>query len=153
MKYYVYGLTDPRTNEIKYIGKGSGNRMFIHLNKTKLGKIEGNNYTKFNALKEILDAGWTDIAYAKLFETDNEAEAYLKETDLIEKYNTLVPDGWNLLRDNKPPSPSKETRKKIGKTLKGENNPMYGKHHSVETIRKIIQSAKNRKISESKKNP
>lgn len=26
--YYVYGLIDPRNNEIFYIGKGSGNRVF-----------------------------------------------------------------------------------------------------------------------------
>lgn len=29
-KCYVYGLIDPRTNKIFYIGKGSDNRVFDH---------------------------------------------------------------------------------------------------------------------------
>ena len=29
--YYVYLLTDPITNEIFYVGKGKGNRVFSHL--------------------------------------------------------------------------------------------------------------------------
>ncbi|HIO04524.1 MAG TPA: GIY-YIG nuclease family protein, partial [Gammaproteobacteria bacterium] len=31
MKYYVYLLLDPITDEIFYVGKGKGNRVFSHL--------------------------------------------------------------------------------------------------------------------------
>ena len=34
MKYYVYLLSDPKTGEIFYIGKGQGNRVFSHLKDT-----------------------------------------------------------------------------------------------------------------------
>jgi len=42
---------------------------------------------------------------------------------------------------------SEETRKKISKNhhdVTGENNPMYGKNHSPETIEKLKNAAKNR---------
>ena len=42
---------------------------------------------------------------------------------------------------------SDETRKKISENhhdVNGENNPMYGKKHSPETIEKLREKAKNR---------
>ncbi len=95
MNYYIYGLADPRDNKIKYVGKGCGNRMFAHIPGVKNNHIYGNNYTKFNALKEILTT-YEDIAYCKLFETDDELLAYEKEKEFIEAYNTLIPNGWNI---------------------------------------------------------
>ena len=35
LKYYVYLYSDPETNEIFYIGKGKGNRVFSHLTENK----------------------------------------------------------------------------------------------------------------------
>lgn len=50
---------------------------------------------------------------------------------------------------------SKEHKKKISDAIKGKNNPFYGRHHSLETKRKLSESHKNpsletrRKMSES----
>ena len=46
---------------------------------------------------------------------------------------------------------SKETLKKISKSLTGKNNPMYGKHHSEETKKKIRDAVIGRKMSEETK--
>ena len=47
--------------------------------------------------------------------------------------------------------PSDDTKKKMSAALKGENNPMYGKHLSEETKNKLSEELKGRKFSEEHK--
>ena len=53
MKYYVYGLVDPRTQQIKYIGKGCRDRMFKHMKLAKINKADSHNFIKLKGLQEI----------------------------------------------------------------------------------------------------
>jgi hypothetical protein len=146
-KYYVYGLVDPRINQIKYIGKGSGRRMFRHFKYAKNNSISDNNYTKFNALKEIYSLGYEDIAYRKFFESDDEEECYNKETELISEYNTLIPNGWNLILINchkrSGQLVSEETRKKLSIAGKG-NKSHTGQPSPLEVNQKISQTLKEK---------
>jgi len=50
LKYYVYLISDPSNNEIFYVGKGKGNRLFSHF------KEIGDN-EKINKIKEIKSKG------------------------------------------------------------------------------------------------
>jgi hypothetical protein len=46
LKHYVYLLSDPQNNEIFYVGKGVGNRVFSHLN-------DSSKNDKTDKIKEI----------------------------------------------------------------------------------------------------
>ena len=51
MKNYVYLLSDPQTNEIFYVGKGKGNRVFSHLK-------DNSDNPKVKKIKEIQAQGY-----------------------------------------------------------------------------------------------
>jgi len=140
---------DPRFNVIKYIGKGSANRMFIHIKSLTWKKPLDKNYTKTANLKEILNDGYEDIAYCKLYESDNEQECFEKEIEFIKLYKTHISEnGWNLTRGGENPPNAKglkrslktkelmsekqrhrsiETRKRISESKLGEKHPLFGK--------------------------
>ena len=44
-----------------------------------------------------------------------------------------------------------ETRRRIGEAKKGENNPMFGKHHSEETRKKMANAHKGQTLSEERR--
>lgn len=82
--YYVYGLIDPRTNQIFYVGKGTGNRVFEHekesLNSPNSDKLKLKTIAEINALglnvkKIIINSNLT------------ETEAFAAEAALINAFN------------------------------------------------------------------
>jgi hypothetical protein len=56
-----------------------------------------------------------------------------KEEFYIKEFNSLSPNGYNLLSSKKHPEFSEITRKKISEACKGEKNGFYGRKHSEET--------------------
>ena len=54
--YYVYGLKDPRNQRYFYIGKGTDNRVFSHIEEALKGR--GKKADKINTIKEIINEGY-----------------------------------------------------------------------------------------------
>ncbi len=82
--YYVYGLIDPRSSKIFYIGKGTGNRVFQH-EKESLGSPDSEKL-KLKTIANIKNAGLEVkkiIINAKL----TEKEAFAAEASLINAFN------------------------------------------------------------------
>ncbi len=82
--FYVYALIDPRTNEVFYIGKGTGNRIFNHeiesskspdSEKAKLQTIRAIEKEGLNVKRVIINWGLT------------ENEAFASEASLINLLN------------------------------------------------------------------
>lgn len=79
--YYTYLLKYPDGTPF-YVGKGTGDRMYVHEKKVKKGKIPHKNKHLFNTIKKILDSN-QNITYEIIIETQNEKEAYQKEYEII----------------------------------------------------------------------
>jgi len=117
--HYVYLTTNLITGE-QYIGDHTINP---HDKKYYIGSgILFNKkileYGEFNFFKEILE--W--------FPTRN--KAFIAQEKYIKKFNTLVPNGYNISPTggtNCGGLHSKETKKKIRNSLLGEKHPAFGK--------------------------
>lgn len=95
MRYYVYKLVDPRTNNPFYIGKGCGNRMYSHLREATLPREKQVNSFKCSVINNILSCG-KNIIIEKVKDGLNEENAYQLEQELIVKYGKRI-DGTGYL--------------------------------------------------------
>lgn len=79
LKFYVYGLRYPGTQNYFYIGKGTGNRVFSHINqKSRRGIID----PKFDILFKLAPQGGPDIDIIRHGLTEH--QALLLESALID---------------------------------------------------------------------
>lgn len=142
MKYYVYSYTDPRTNEVFYIGKGSGDRCYRHLKETTENT---DNVRKHKRICQIVSDGLRPVITI-IKDGLCENSAYEMEERLIRHYGRLGLDDdgvlLNICVNNRPPDNtgrrhSEETRKKLRDAKRGNKNPMFGKETSEETKAKL----------------
>jgi predicted GIY-YIG superfamily endonuclease len=135
--YFLYGLFDPRNNELKYIGytKNLKQRLLAHCSKSRLK----NNSHKNNWIKSLTSSELEpDVITIEWYETLN--DALIAEVELIEYYKSIGCDLTNVTNGGDPGYtyiPSPETRVKISKS--------GGHKQTVETRAKISRKMKGKK--------
>jgi hypothetical protein len=157
MKYYVYTLS--YNGEIFYVGKGTKYRMFVHEKRALRGIKSNNNTALFKKIQSIIESE-NKIEYNKIFETDDECEAYKFESETIEQMG--LDNLCNLTKNYLKTSLSERVKVGLSKSKKwievlenkkslemreyykmintGENNPRYGKNNTEEHMIAIKNS-------------
>ena len=154
--YYVYGLIDPRTNDIFYIGKGKGNRWQAHYSEKEIKQTENNLKTK--KIIELKELGYnpTVIFFAQNIEEEN--IAYDIEASLIKSYGRLNYEEngtlTNITIDSRPPNWKNKTYEEIygvergkeikirkAKQQKDRGGYFKGHKHTEESKKKISENS------------
>lgn len=106
LMYYVYGLIDPRNNQVFYIGKGKDDRALSHFKESSLS-TEGNT-RKTAKIKKLISLGYSPMIEFYAQNIEDESLAYKIESSLIEKYGRVDYDDngilTNICKDNNPPN-------------------------------------------------
>lgn len=87
--FYVYALIDPRNNQVFYIGKGTGNRVFSH--EIESGKSPESEKNKLQKIREI-EASGHETKRVVINWGMTEPEAFSAEAALINLMNYLSAD-------------------------------------------------------------
>jgi uncharacterized protein len=78
--YYVYLLIDPKTNKVFYVGKGTGNRIFAHINSVIPSPREND---KLDRIRSIQSKG-LQVRHSIIRHGLTEKEAFEVEASLID---------------------------------------------------------------------
>ncbi len=95
LKYYVYMLVDPTTQNPFYVGKGKGNRVFSHIEEVKQGK---SGTDKLEAIQAILKEN-KEVAHVIVRHGLNERTAFQIEATLIDVFK-FIPNFSAFVKGN-----------------------------------------------------
>lgn len=126
MTFYIYGLIDPITNELRYVGKTYN--LCIRYN-AYLSNLKRNSH-KNNWIKKLISNGMKPEIYS-FEEFELEDKAYEAEEFYISYFRGI---GCNLINESSGGRGgasgiirSLEFRKQKSNAIRGNKNPMYGK--------------------------
>lgn len=120
-------------NRMQYIGQtvlSLDRRIAHHLSDVR----KNSNYYFHNAIRKY---GIKNFKWKILCECKTIDELGRKEKELINKFKTLYPNGYNLKFSGVKGFLTKEIKEKISYSLKGRISPLKGKKRSEKTKRKI----------------
>lgn len=150
--FYVYGLIDGVTGQCFYVGKGTGDRMYCHVQKVRRGATTSNPHLDHKLTKMLCEG--IDVQYIKFHDNImDEDEAYrLEEAKTQELGLDNLCNAWHGGKGGRVPSA--ETRQKISKNRKGIpmstehkeklRQSRLGKKASAETIKKKSAALKGK---------
>jgi group I intron endonuclease len=128
MKYLIYKYTSPSNKN--YIGQTK--------NLTKREKQHQSIKSKCTAFSSAIKKyGFDNFTLEILEQNLTLEEANIREPYWILFYNTLAPNGYNLMSGGNNSKHSEERIKIMIEQNLGENNPMYGKKHTIEASQKM----------------
>jgi group I intron endonuclease len=145
---YIYTLSDPRTGEVRYVGKSVDptKRLEKHISDAKQ-KLK-NSYVQ-NWIRSLVNIGI--IPVQEVIEKCGE-DWVERETFWIAHYRALPNAQMTNVTDGGEGTcghiHSEETRAKMSAAHKGKNNHNYGKKLSTETRAKISAAHKGKKFSD-----
>lgn len=132
---YIY-IVENKINSKKYIGQTMQNdinkRWKQHKSSKKIGKILYNAYQKY---------GMDNFKF-KILCVCFDCDLNNYEIEYIKKYNTIHPNGYNLLEGGKNIKHNEHTINILKQKLSGPNHPNYGKKFTNE--RKLEMSISRR---------
>ena len=143
-KGQIYKIINKITNKI-YIGQCvseySNGRKHGYLNRFKIHIKSAKTKNDCRALGNAIKQYGEDNFVCELICECEQSEMNTLEDKFIKEYNTLVPNGYNLMSGGcNGRTHSKETKEKMSTTR-------TGKYHSQETKEKMSESAKGRKLT------
>lgn len=135
-RFYVYTLSDSRTGEVFYVGKGTGNRASHHTRNYALKR--GKNNHKINKIKKIRRNDG-EVIVNRVKDNITEGRAFELEKFLIEEvgFDNLT----NMTKGGRGGSLSEEMKE----NLRQHN---LGKELSEETKQKLSEALSGREVSE-----
>lgn len=163
MKVFIYGLFDPKNNELRYVGKAINlaNRLKSHIDFAKddiscpksdwIKELLAQNLEPIiSVLEETTEEGWAEAEIrwiadcrAKGLNLFNVADGGPNPPDWMGRKQSSyhVRKRVEARKANDSYGHSEETKQKISQKKKGTklgfDNPFYGKHHTQETKEKI----------------
>ncbi len=135
----IYRLTN-KINGKMYHGQTTEENINIRWDKYR--RLECKNQKKlYSALKKY---GW-DNFLAEVIDTtpQNQSQLDALEISYIAEFDSMN-NGYNCDPGGRGGKKSEETKRRLSEINKGNNNPMFGKHHSEET-KKLMSDARKGK--------